>query len=434
MRNTNEIKKAIQEPNFNWLGRDGFIEGFSNFIMNQELSTHVCIDGVWGSGKTTTVFGIINYLNKELDKEHRPLTIYLNVWKYEHYEHPLFALLKVMEENLPSIFDKIKAEFKEKSLDVQLEVNSPLFGISLNTSKDGQHKKILSQAEYIDVLNNLLIDVVKFYKQENGNKLVIFIDEIDRAKPDFALRVIEMFHHLQDDLPTHIVYSVDMNQLNSIIKHYYGYEYNVEIFSHKVFDTVIPLKKLTDKEIENYIIDKINKHNTFISSGDIVQQLLKYLSSSQKESLRSINRVCANIVRKLNLSYFSSRGQGNANRVYFLGENKYFYAYIELLVVLEVISLNNPMKVTEYLNGGNLKELGDFIIDHKENQEYYYGLLNLLFASYNYVESEQAEDIEYYDLNDVQIVTALKNIFNPPKRSLYSNKSVFDEYGTHKFL
>src|SRR5699024_7012054 len=142
-------------------------------------------------------------------------------------------------------------------IEPQAGLNLPFVNLAISKNEHDTYNRLLSESEYIDVLNEMMINAVKKFKEERANELIIFIDELDRAKPDFALRTIEMFHHLQDELPTHVVYSVDMNQLSSIIKHYYGYEYNIEIFTHKVFDEVVPLKKLTKDEVVSYIDGKL---------------------------------------------------------------------------------------------------------------------------------------------------------------------------------
>lgn len=98
MRNKREIEKAIKDPDFNWLGRKPFIDDFIKYLKNQKESTHICINGVWGSGKTTTILGIIDQLT-QIDNVTKPLVLYLDAWKYEHYQDPLFALLKVMQKN-----------------------------------------------------------------------------------------------------------------------------------------------------------------------------------------------------------------------------------------------------------------------------------------------------------------------------------------------
>lgn len=186
MRNKTEIEKAIKSTEFNWLGREPFIKDFIYHLRNQKESRHLCINGVWGSGKTTTILGIINQLD-EINEEPKPLVLYLDAWKYEHYQDPLFALLKLMQQELPEIFDIIKSEFQERGIAPQAGLNLPFFNIAMSKNENDAYNRLLNESEYIDVLNEMMINAVKKFKEARGNELIIFIDELDRAKPDFAL-------------------------------------------------------------------------------------------------------------------------------------------------------------------------------------------------------------------------------------------------------
>src|SRR5699024_212088 len=204
---------------------------------------------------------------------------------------------------------------------LQAGLNLPSFNLTMAKNEHDPYNRFLNESEYIDVLNKMMIEAVKKIKEERSTELVVFIDELDRAKPDFALRTIEMFHHLQDELPTHIVYSVDMNQLSSIIKHYYGYEYNIEIFTHKVFDEVVPLKKLTKDEVVSYIDGKLASLSINYHIRNLRELMMKYMKHNQLESLRTINKVCESIARKLQIGYFKPNQDVFFRSRYYLGEN-----------------------------------------------------------------------------------------------------------------
>lgn len=421
MRNKNEIKRAIKDPNFNWLGRKPFIEDFIKHLQNQTRSVHICINGVWGSGKTTTIMGIIDHLDK-IDEATKPLVLYLDSWKYEHYQDPLFALLKVIQKELPEISKIITSDFQKKGIEPQVGLNLPLFNITMAKNRDDTYNKLLNESEYIDALNETMITAVTKFKEERSNELIIFIDELDRAKPDFALRTIEMFHHLQDELPTHIIYSVDMNQLSSIIKHYYGYEYNVEIFTHKVFDEIISLKKLTNNEIESYIDEKIKSFSTGYNIQSIRNLIIKYMRLDQLESLRTLNRICKSIMQKLQTGYFKQTNRGFLMHRYYLGHDSNLWGYVELLVILEVFLLTDSMKVYEFLRGDNIIELLNFILEKEQgnsNKELGY----LIAKSYN-SDKKNETNLSYSDLNNEEMIIGIKRLFAPITED-FESESVF---------
>lgn len=421
MKTKKSIEKLTKNSNFNWLGRNSFIKEFSDYLLSQEESMHVCINGVWGSGKTTTVLGIIDYLSSK--ESEKPLILYLDAWKYEHYGHPLFSLLKVMEEESPEIYEIIKSNLNDISIETNLALSFSLFSISASAKNDGPTNQVLALAEYTDALNKLMVEAVKCYKAEKNNKLVIFIDELDRAKPEFALKTIEMFHHLQDDLPTHIVYAVDINQLNSIIKHYYGYDYNVEIFVHKVFDVIIPLMKLSEIEVKRYISNIFEEAQCAFNIDYLVNIILSYFRSEQIDSLRTINKVCEKVILNLNQGYFKTANDQFRRSDYYLGRD-YLWGYVELLIAIEILYLTNPLEVNNFLKGNNFEVLFDYLLNHKnENNEMM--LWVLVNASFNYGNDEKAEQINSENMERNEFILGLKRLFIPPKTKYYY-KSVFN--------
>lgn len=194
-----------------------------------------------------------------------------------------------------------------------------------------ESNRILNEAEYIDELNMALNEAIKTIKEGENNKLIIFIDELDRAKPSFALNMIEMFHHLEDILPTHVVYSVDLSELNSIIKYHYGYDYNVEIFTHKTFDTVISVPKIEVETLKEFIKNKIDSSNV-LKLRNIPSYLIKYMTDNHINSLRTINRLIERIQTDSDNPYFSNP---SIDWDFFFGQS-FRWNYQELMVAFNV--------------------------------------------------------------------------------------------------
>nr|WP_294316515.1 P-loop NTPase fold protein [Pseudobutyrivibrio sp.] len=76
---------------------------------------------------------------------------------------------------------------------------------------------------------------------ERGNRLVVFIDELDRCRPSYAVQLLERIkHYLEDDRIT-FVFSVNLAELQHTVKHYYGNEFDACRYLDRFFDLRIEL-------------------------------------------------------------------------------------------------------------------------------------------------------------------------------------------------
>ena len=168
MRTKEQIKTAIEQDNFSWLGRESFIEDFANYLIKENDSKHICLDGAWGSGKTTTLFGIINKIKEitQANEEYPPLILYLDAWEYENYEHPTFALLKVMEDSDVDIKKRIRRSRKSIFSSFNSSLSLKILGFSADFNlEEHPDSKILKQGELVDSLNNIMIKAINKYKE-----------------------------------------------------------------------------------------------------------------------------------------------------------------------------------------------------------------------------------------------------------------------------
>lgn len=431
MRTKEQIKTAIEQDNFSWLGRESFIEDFANYLIKENDSKHICLDGAWGSGKTTTLFGIINKIKEitQANEEYPPLILYLDAWEYENYEHPTFALLKVMEDSDVDIKSELEEAGKVFFSSFNSSLSLKILGFSADFNlEEHPDSKILKQGELVDSLNNIMIKAINKYKEEKNNKLIIIIDELDRAKPDFAMKILETFHHLRDDLLTHVVYSVDRNQLNSIIKHYYGYEYNTNIFIDKIFDLTFKLEKISNNVLSDYILKKLISDKIKMDLNSIRNCIYKYLAILEHQSLRTINMLCEKIIHNLSRGFFKSYSINNNNLYYFPRRQKVLWEYLDLYVLLQVLYFKDPISVIHWTNGENLETLLDIIREYNPKfEESNIGFLIEVIFNYSKDASEKKDII---DISDEEIITCLKYILKPnieEKPYTDRNKCVFED-------
>ena len=76
---------------------------------------------------------------------------------------------------------------------------------------------------------------------ETGNRLIVFIDELDRCKPSYAVRLLERIKHYFGNDKITFVFSVNINELQHTIKRYYGNDFNACRYLDRFFDLQVSL-------------------------------------------------------------------------------------------------------------------------------------------------------------------------------------------------
>ena len=76
---------------------------------------------------------------------------------------------------------------------------------------------------------------------EKGNRLIVFIDELDRCKPSYAVRLLERIKHYFSHENITFVFSVNINELQHTIKKYYGNDFNGSRYLDRFFDLRVTL-------------------------------------------------------------------------------------------------------------------------------------------------------------------------------------------------
>jgi predicted KAP-like P-loop ATPase len=211
------------ETELDYLDFDYLIETVSNIIKNDDLlPSTIGVYGDWGSGKSSLINMSIALMNEDKDTE----CIYFNGWLFEDYEDAKTALLgnilDTIEKNrtldatakkciagLYKSIDKMKLVKGAIGLGVGAFLTGGAniaadFAIStaldkVVSSRDGilkedlmkEIKAELTNKELRESINAFRADFDKLLKQTKIDKLVVFIDELDRCSPDTILDTLE---------------------------------------------------------------------------------------------------------------------------------------------------------------------------------------------------------------------------------------------------
>ncbi|MCY4219773.1 MAG: P-loop NTPase fold protein [Gammaproteobacteria bacterium] len=228
------------------LDRKPIVDFLSGLIERLHGPFVLSLDSPFGTGKTTLVKMLMEDLKK---KEFH--CIYFNAWEVDYVTDPLVALV--------SFFDDIDLEngdtgdaCREKFESVKKFANhivkrGAVIGTKVVTAGFVDIDKELKQynSEFSDDEDNISgIDIVDAFTKQRGlmkefrfgledaiknlptangsHNLVIFIDELDRCRPTFALELLERVKHFFNIPNIIFVLSIDKAQLETSIKSIYG--------------------------------------------------------------------------------------------------------------------------------------------------------------------------------------------------------------------
>lgn len=329
------------------LNRSKHIIPLTTLLSNvgNEDSFVMTVSAPYGGGKTFFVKMWQNYL-----KEQNGHTLYYNAWENDFSINPLASFISCfseLDDVDPKLKDKVKALItaaQKITLTKIPEICVRLLGALCKKYLDIEAQELYDtakiSAEFVDEaekevgklsakaktmianekeLRHAIADFKKKLKEliasfERTNKrisgkLVIFIDDLDRCRPDYAITFLEYIKHLFSIPNCNFVLSVDEDQLISTIEKVYGSK-NAEGFLSKIidFDFNLPSSGSVREFIE-LAIKKLNWESDNIFSSpyqDIDMKEIFILMFEPLVKLLSLTmRDIEHVLQDLNIIYRS---------------------------------------------------------------------------------------------------------------------------------
>ena len=246
------------------LGRSKEIDAFSAIILN-EHSKVISINSSWGTGKST----FIELLIQKIEKEDKAICIKHNAWESDYFDNPLIPLLYEITS-----YPKLnKKALKTKSTKFSRQYSSGMSaGLNIGATSEVNYSAGVSSQDF-DLIDNykLTKDAVESFKNELGKAqnqlkqpIIIFVDELDRCRPNYAIETLEIIKHFFDIDNITFVIAVDKEQLNNSIKSLYGINAETGGFLRKFIDIELYLPEPKTENWVNYLNEKyLITENTF---------------------------------------------------------------------------------------------------------------------------------------------------------------------------
>ncbi|MCK8129925.1 KAP family NTPase [Pseudoalteromonas sp. 2CM39R] len=298
----------------------------SNYVLN--------LDAEWGAGKTY----FLKRWSEDLKGNHP--VVYIDAWAIDYLESPLMTVLSEIIEQLKTQTDKIDPDETQRKLNGVIKAAAPRIGSALmkrylgfdfnifdstetnegqltgsgkevDFSKAGEKvlevfcKEVTDSKESVKTLKLAIQSWVEYVVEHPVNNMntiknsypaFIFIDELDRCKPTYAVEMLEAIKHVFDIPGLVFIVATNTQQLSHTVKSVYGSGFNAEEYLSRFFDNKYYLRaNVTEDLLLNNFLSKSLTPELVQERGVILFPYINF-------ELPAFFKLCADIFNSLRIA------------------------------------------------------------------------------------------------------------------------------------
>ena len=319
------------------------------------------IDGGWGTGKTEFCQKLIQLMEQQ-QLNYQP--VYIDAFRSDHSGEPLLALLaEIIKTCTPEDTDEQPSEQRKNITRkvakaagfVMKTVAKAAVGHVLKQNTDDlaeEFQQIMNGDQDADSLAETVTDAAvtiashtidatveallkeQIEAEKNletlkaclkelaaDKPIILFIDELDRCRPDYAVDMLEVIKHVFDIENVKVVLVTNTKQLRAAINHRYGAEVDAQKYLDKFlkYSFALPDKIVTQSEEGRALVSvhyfewliKDSSIEGVLISGYRVMECINEMIRRNNLSLRETER----LVRFLEIYHSLSHGFGARNEL-----------------------------------------------------------------------------------------------------------------------
>ena len=222
------------------LGREDEVKTFCSILTGIETPAVLAVDAPWGTGKTAFMRMCAAWIRSSDFPSEDAVIAEFNAWKQSHTGSPIKDIVAAITNQIPEVDD------------AQQRIATILQRQAAKVASGG-----LVTDEVFEIGEGPNVHVDRFrrnlraFAEARGGRLIVFVDELDRCRPDYAMEALECLRHIFDTRGVLVVLTVNQQALNQAVRSLHGLEDGAERYLKRFVDQTIWLPiadKPTTKE------------------------------------------------------------------------------------------------------------------------------------------------------------------------------------------
>ncbi len=304
----NLIKTLSKDP----IGRSPDVFRFVEMLNGIEGCFCIALDSKWGSGKTFFVKQVqlvlnafnphcetgltkdeIQSIKSQAPKYYSPktdigpqVTVYYDAWANDNTSDPIISLVYEITKSVGEGFKLQEDKGFQRIAAKAASIITLVSGRDANSLVESlKPDNLLHSISEQNSLHDSICHFLDSITEERGNRLTIFIDELDRCKPSYAVQLLERIKHYFTGERITFVFSINCDALQHTIRNHYGSEFDASRYLDRFFDLSMSLPPI---DMERFLIS-INAESGRGIFNDMRRLVIDYYHFEMREIMRYYN-------------------------------------------------------------------------------------------------------------------------------------------------
>lgn len=270
-----------------------YLQGLEDFIRKCPTPFSIAVQGGWGTGKTS----VLNYLQRQLNRSADVQTVYFNTWQYSQFDMSKDLYFSFLTALSKAISSTSMQTLGKRVLNFMVNTGKGILGAAANMEPDQvdqvldslfekQSRSLQEIAEFHDDFARMVkADLEKNHKE----RLVIFVDDLDRLEPGTAISLLEVMKLFMDVKRCVFVMAIDYDVVVQGVRQKYSGDIPLSK-CRNFFDKIIQLS--FRMPVESYALKGlVEKHLDGIIAAEFFPTITRFTEQTIGKNPRAFKRM-----------------------------------------------------------------------------------------------------------------------------------------------